>query len=197
MLRKGGKMHVRVAKEQRGWWFSKRTKEAITRERRSRGNDARNTMPAHPASADMALGSRPSGVLPFHGRGADALVAREGGPPTALAGKDDAFAGFAADADRAANPGAVVAFPGRGAAAARVESFGGVDALVCRRSLESQSMMVLNEPFCVSFRGLTTAVAGHDPRDFSLQLEVVLDGFVICSAGGAKSRRQLEQIDMI
>lgn len=138
----------------------------------------------------MALGSGAGGVLPFDRGGADALVAREGGPPTALAGKDDALAGFAADADRAADPGAVVAFSGRGAAAARVESFRGVDAFVCRRDLESQSKVLPIEPSCVSSRGLTTAVAGHDPGDFSFQLEVVLDGFVICSAGGAKKKNR-------
>lgn len=98
-------------------------------------------MPAHPPGANVALGSRPGGVLPFDRGGADAFVAREGRSPTALAGKDDALAGFAADADRAADPGAVVAFSGRGAAAARVESFGGVDAFVCRRQFESQSKL--------------------------------------------------------
>jgi hypothetical protein len=96
----------------------------------------------------MALGSRPSGVLALDRGGADALVAGEGGSPAALAGKDDALAGFAADADRAADPGAVVAFSGRGAAAA-VESFGGVDAFVCRRDLERQPIVVPIESICV------------------------------------------------
>lgn len=80
-----------------------------------------------PASAG-SLGGVPAALVR---RRADTLVARERGPPACLAGEDDALADFAADTDGAADLGAIPAFAGRGAAAARVERLLRVDALVC------------------------------------------------------------------
>lgn len=89
-----------------------------------------NGMSAHLAGVDVALGAGAGRVFPFDGSGADALVPGEGGPPAALAREDDAFTSFTTDAERAADASAVATFASRGAAAAGVESFGGVDTLV-------------------------------------------------------------------
>lgn len=69
---------------------------------------------------------------------ADALVAGERTLPSLGAGKDDALAGFAADATDVRNGCAVSTLAGRSAAATRFEGLRRVEAFVCGRGRQCQ-----------------------------------------------------------
>lgn len=69
---------------------------------------------------------------------ADALVAGERTLPSLGAGKDDALAGFAADAADVRDGRAVSTLAGRSAAATRLEGLRRVEAFVCGRECQRQ-----------------------------------------------------------
>lgn len=96
------------------------------------------------------------------GASANADGAVEAGAEARRAGEDSAGANVAADSGGVGDEGAILSLAGRGAASARVDRDGSVDALVCKREARVSSKFGGAEGQRISL--LTTSSAEHDTR---------------------------------